>query len=135
MDTDTRGRDRSQLKRAFIETLERNVGIVTLTCKKIHIKFDYKNKRPIETTRISRTTFYKWMKKDKKFRRKVKDIQNEIAVDFVESKMFENIKNNDSKMIEFFLSTRGKHRGYTKRVETDGVQTITFNITSDEAEY
>ena len=40
-----------------------------------------------------------------------------MAIDFVETKMFEGVNNNDSGLIKYYLSTKGKSRGYVERQE------------------
>jgi transposase-like protein len=67
---------------------------------------------------ISRTTFYEWVKKDKKFANQIEEIK-ESLIDYVEDKLMENIKKGDTTSIIFFLKTRGKSRGYTERQEIE----------------
>lgn len=43
----------------------------------------------------------------------------EDGIDYAESMLFENIGNHREKSIIFYLSTQGKHRGYTKKSEQD----------------
>ena len=45
----------------------------------------------------------------------------ESMVDVAESKLFENIKDNDNTAIIYYLKTKGKHRGYIERSEFTGV--------------
>ena len=62
-------------KEAMIQALENSLGVVTIACKKLD---------------LPRSTFYKWLKEDKKFAKQVKEIDN-IALDFVESKLHNQI--------------------------------------------
>lgn len=64
-----------------------------------------------EAANISRQTFYEYMKKDKKFERAIEDAK-EGLIDFAESKLMEGINNGDSGLIQFFLRTKGRSRGY-----------------------
>jgi hypothetical protein len=41
--------------------------------------------------------------------------ERESLLDFAESKLLENINNNDNAAIIFFLKTQGKHRGYSEK--------------------
>jgi len=41
--------------------------------------------------------------------------ERESLLDFAESKLLENINNNDNAAIIFYLKTQGKHRGYSER--------------------
>ena len=93
-----------QHKKAILEALEKSLGVVTTACKIVG---------------IGRTTFYQWMKDDEEFAKQVKDIDN-IALDFVESKLFENIKNGKTSETIFYLKTKGKNRGYVERQEITG---------------
>jgi predicted DNA-binding transcriptional regulator AlpA len=88
-------------KNAFIESMKKTLGIVTQSCDKVG---------------ISRETYYKWMKEDPNFAKQIEYVQ-EIAVDFVESKLFQQIQNGDTTASIFYLKTKGKHRGYIETRE------------------
>jgi hypothetical protein len=90
-------------KKQIIEALHHSNGVVTSA---------------IESVKVHRSTFYKWMKEDEAFKQEVDDIR-ESALDFVESKMFERIENGSDTMIIFFLKTQGKKRGYIERSQLD----------------
>lgn len=107
----------NQLKKRLLESLEKNLGHVTEACK---------------AAGISRKTFYKYKKEDPEFKKKVKEIE-EIQIDFVESKLIQNIKKGDKTSIIFYLKTKGKHRGYYERVVRDNNNNNNVNIelTSD----
>ena len=101
-----------QHKKAIIEALEKSLGVVTTACKIVG---------------VGRTTFYGWMKEDEVFAEKVEDIQN-IALDFVESKLFENIKDGKTSEMIFYLKTKGKKRGYVERQEITGADGMPTNF-------
>ena len=90
------------LKKAMIQALEKSLGIVTTACKIVG---------------IDRNTHYTWLKKDKKYKAEVEELEN-IALDFAESKLHKNIENYDTTAIIFFLKTKGKGRGYIERTES-----------------
>jgi hypothetical protein len=107
-------------KKNLIEALEKTLGIVTKACKMVD---------------VARSTFYKWYEDDKEFAKAVDGV-GEIALDYVESKLFEKIdgvtigKEKDGETfiydtppsdtaIIFYLKTKGKKRGYIERTETD----------------
>lgn len=90
-----------QHKKAILEALEQSLGVVTTACKKVG---------------ISRRTFYDWMQKDKEFAKDVKDIED-IALDFAESKLHQQIQKGDTTATIFYLKTKGKKRGYIERIE------------------
>ena len=93
-----------QHKIAVIEALEKSLGVVTTACK---------------NAGVGRTQFYAWLKEDEDFATKVRDIEN-IALDFVESKLFENIRDGKTSETIFYLKTKGKNRGYVERQEITG---------------
>lgn len=89
------------LKRAMIEALEANLGIVTPAASKIG---------------IHRGTHYYWMKTDPDYAAAVESVQD-IALDFAESKLHEQIKEKDTIATIFYLKTKGKKRGYVEKQE------------------
>ena len=93
----------AQHKKAILEALEHSLGVVTTACKKVG---------------IGRTTFYQWMRDDKEFAQQVKDIEN-VALDFAESQLFKQIKDNNPTSTIFYLKTKGKKRGYIEKKEID----------------
>jgi hypothetical protein len=92
-----------QHKKAILEALEKNLGIVTTACRQVG---------------IGRTTFYDWLKDDEEFKKKVDEINN-VALDFTESKLFKLIEGENPTAIIFYLKTKGKKRGYVERIEQD----------------
>ena len=91
----------AQHKKAIIEALEQSLGIVTSACKKVG---------------VGRTTFYGWLNDDEEFAKQVKDIEN-IALDFAESQLHQQIKSGNPTSTIFYLKTKGKKRGYIERME------------------
>src|SRR5438045_2076104 len=107
-------------KKQILEILEEKLGVVSEACKSIG---------------LARSTFYSWMKSDKEFKAAVEEIQ-EVAIDYVESKLFEKIrgiqtgKYQDGELVVydqppsdtaiiFYLKTKAKKRGYVERQEID----------------
>tara|TARA_R110000796_G_scaffold5192_1_gene19760 strand:- start:2233 stop:2577 length:345 start_codon:yes stop_codon:yes gene_type:complete len=90
-----------QHKRAIIEALEQSLGVVTTACKKVG---------------VGRTTFYGWIDSDAKFKDAVNEIQD-VALDFAESQLFKQIKENNTTATIFYLKTKGKKRGYLERLD------------------
>jgi len=101
-----------QHKKAILLALEKSLGVVTDACKKVG---------------VGRTTFYGWLKDDEEFAAQVKDIQN-IALDFVESKLFKNIRAGKTSEMIFYLKTKGKSRGYIERQEITGADGLPNNF-------
>jgi len=94
-----------QHKKAILEALESSLGVVTSACKKVG---------------VGRTIFYEWLKVDEEFSKKVKDIEN-VALDFAESQLHQQIKSGNSTSTIFYLKTKGKKRGYIERMETENL--------------
>lgn len=94
---------KQQKKTLVIEYLKMSKGIVAEACK---------------ATGISRGTFYNWYKEDAEFQEEVNQI-NEDTLDFVESKLLENIKKGEVTSIIFYLKTKGRNRGYQEKAEID----------------
>ena len=94
---------KKQDKSTFIEVFENKGGNIDASCKAFG---------------ISRQTFYNWKSDDQDFADKISNVQ-EGLIDFVESKLMENIKDNDTTSTIFYLKTKGKSRGYTERQEIE----------------
>lgn len=90
-------------KKAMIEALENSLGIVSVACRKIG---------------ISRQTHYRWLEEDADYEKQAKEII-EATIDYVESKLFENISDKKEASIMFYLKSKAKHRGYIERQEVD----------------
>lgn len=99
-------------KEKFLEALEQSMGIMSTAAKKIG---------------VDRTTPYRWIKEDEEYADKVKEIIN-VPLDFVESKLFEAINNDNITAIIFYLKTKGKHRGYVERHELSGIDNKDLKI-------
>ena len=67
------------------------------------------------------------MSEDEDFANQVKDIEN-IALDFAESQLHQQIGNNNTTATIFYLKTKGKKRGYIERQEITGADGIPNNF-------
>ncbi len=90
-------------KEAILDALEQCLGVVTTACKQVD---------------VPRSTFYKWLKTDIDFANKVKEIEN-VSLDFAESKLFEQIQENNTSATIFYLKTKGRKRGYWEKQQHD----------------
>jgi len=88
-------------KQAILLALEQSLGVVTTACK---------------NTDIPRSTFYSWMNDDEEFAKQVMSIQD-ITLDFAESQLFKQIRDNNTAATIFYLKTKGRNRGYVERQE------------------
>lgn len=90
-------------KKALLEALESTLGVVTSACKMVG---------------VNRSTYYDYYNNDPEFKKSVEELSN-VALDFVETNLFQNIKKLDTASIIFYLKTKGKNRGYFERQEID----------------
>jgi len=90
-------------KKELIVALEKSLGIVTTACKSVN---------------IARSTFYEWLKDDPEFKKAVDDI-GDIALDFAESKLHNQISDSNTAATIFYLKTKGKKRGYIEKQEIE----------------
>ncbi len=88
-------------KKMFLKILEKTAGNISASCKQVG---------------INRQTYYNWLNKDKKFKQEVDSIQ-EGLIDFAESMLMKKIKDGDTTSLIFFLKTKGKHRGWSEKLE------------------
>lgn len=91
-------------QKKVLTELEESLGVVTVAC---------------EAAKTNRRLFYQWKKEIPAFSEAVEAIQ-EVALDFVESKLFERVHEKSDTMIIFYLKTKGKKRGYVERIEQTG---------------
>jgi hypothetical protein len=113
---------RHDKKEALLQALEKSLGVVTTACKQLE---------------ISRATYYRWLSEDEEFSKSAKDIQD-VALDFVESKLFEQIQESSTAATIFYLKTKGKKRGYVERSELDltsGEEPVKINVNIKGVEY
>lgn len=103
-------------KLALLKNLEASLGIITTA---------------VRATGVNRQTYYNWLKEDEDFRKAVEEI-NEVSKDFVESKILNQIKNENTAMTIFYAKTKMKDRGYVERVENVNVEAKGFDDLSDE---
>jgi|TARA_R100001082_G_scaffold5791_2_gene3927 hypothetical protein len=109
-------------KKLLLEALESSLGIVTTACK---------------NAGVARATYYEWLKDDEDFAKQVKDIEN-IALDFAESQLHNQMNEGNTSATIFYLKTKGKKRGYIEKSELDitsGEEPIKININIDGVEY
>lgn len=91
-------------KKKLLKALETSYGIVTDACKRAG---------------LSRSVFYKYCEEDPEFKSAV-DSMEEIALDFVESALYKQVKAGVPSSTIFYLKTRGRKRGYIERTEYTG---------------
>jgi hypothetical protein len=68
---------------------------------------------------IHRATLYRWLAKHPGLLDVVAEIEEEIC-DIAEAKVIQAIRSGDMQTVRWFLETKGKGRGYVRRVEATG---------------
>lgn len=105
-------------KNAMVKALERSLGVVTTAAKSVGIE---------------RSTHYDWMKDDEVYRAQVEALKD-VALDFAESNLHNQINKGDTTATIFYLKTQGKKRGYIEKTEIDhssmGEKIQAVNVTS-----
>ncbi len=105
-------------KTEFLDALNRTLGCGLGACRK---------------TGTPRETFERWMREDEEFARDVQSI-SEDAVDYVESRMLEEIKSGNAKLIQFYLERKARSRGYGRTAERVENASIVV-LSQDELDY
>lgn len=88
-------------KKAMIQALYNSLGVIETACRECG---------------VSRNWHYETYRTDPEYKAQVDEMKN-IALDYVESRLFQNIKNGDVTSTIFYLKTQGKTRGYIERQE------------------
>ena len=99
-------------KQRLLKALVKTLGIVTDACK---------------LAKVERTTYYKYLKADPEFAKEVESIED-VALDFAESALHNNIEKGKEASIIFYLKTKGKKRGYIERQEITGADNNEMTI-------
>lgn len=81
-------------KRAMLNALKANLGIVTPACEQVG---------------IDRTTHYLWLEKDPEYKAEYERI-GEQTIDFAENALLKSIKGGSDTATIFYLKTKGKKR-------------------------
>jgi len=100
------------IKKKLLIALEKSLGVVTTACKNVG---------------IHRSTYYDYYNNDYKFKEQVDDIQN-VAIDFAESQLHQQIQGGNTSATIFYLKTKGKNRGYVERQEITGAEGMPTNF-------
>ena len=103
MAKNTQNTQKPTKKDIFLKALRNNLGHISKSC---------------EAANIHRRTYYSWIEKDEKFKDEC-DAVNEGMIDYVQSKLSDNIDKNDTTAIIFFLKTKGKSRGYDEKHQVE----------------
>lgn len=105
-----------QTKKALLKALEKSLGIVTTACRSVG---------------IARDTFYRYLKEDEDFAKAAKDVDN-IALDFAESILLQNIRDRKEASTIFYMKTKGRCRGYIEKQELEhSGKIITVTVEDD----
>lgn len=92
-----------QQKKKLLEALEKTLGVVTSACRMAD---------------LNRSTFYDYYNNDPDFKAAVDSIED-IALDFAESQLHQQIRDGEVTSTIFYLKTRGKKRGYIEKTQQE----------------
>jgi len=81
-------------KKKFLEVFRKELCNISATCEKL---------------KISRDTYYKWLKKDKKFKKSIEEVKD-LMINEAETQLLKNIKMGKETSLIFFLVNRAPDR-------------------------
>lgn len=96
---------------------------------KAYIAAGYNVSEACKKSGINRHSVINWKRDDPEFASKMWEIEESIA-DFVETQMLKQIRHNNPAMIMWFLETKGKNRGYTRRFEMEN--NVKIELTTEQ---
>ena len=85
-----------EFKNSVIEALKKEFGNASAVCEKMG---------------IPRSTYELWTRKDEVFKKQLEEVAAHKD-DYVEGKLFDNIKKLKERSIIYYLSTKGRRMGY-----------------------
>jgi len=106
-------------KERILKALESSLGVVTTALKACN---------------LSRTNYYKWLKEDKEFAEKVKEIEN-IQKDFIKSKYYECVKDKVPSVVIHAAKTRLGWNETNKVDLTSGNEPFKIKVNIEGVEY
>ena len=112
-------KDREAAMADFLAAYEKSLGVLKPAC---------------EMTGMCRKTIWEWRTKYPEFDEACHECE-EVAVDFVESKLYKLINDGAEASTIFYLKTKGRKRGYVEKQEMDmnaKVTGVTVNVTNPE---
>lgn len=68
---------------------------------------------------VNRVTVWRWSKENSEIAEAIQE-ELESTLDTAETKLIELINEKDGASVRFFLATKGRHRGYAKKIEMEG---------------
>ena len=104
----------------FLRAYEKALGVMKPAC---------------DQTGIHRKTIWTWRQKYPEFDERCRECE-EVAVDFVETKLYKLINDGAEAPTIFYMKTKGKRRGYAEKQEIDmnaKVTGVVVNVTNQEA--
>jgi hypothetical protein len=104
----------SKKKTAFLQQLAQGFNI-TDSCQKAN---------------IGRQNYYRWLDRDPAFKKACNDIE-ESLIDHVENEMLKQIDKGNSDMIKWFLSHKGKDRGWAEQAIQEHTGSVEIKFTKE----
>ena len=90
-------------KQRMVDAMQSSLGIVTTAC---------------QVAEVSRSQHYEWMQTDPEYANKIKAV-TEMCHDFVESSLFQQIKDGSTTATIFYMKCRMRERGYIEKMDVD----------------
>ena len=113
-------KQREKLMEDFLACYRNTLGVLTPAAEKAG---------------VCRQTIWMWRQRYPEFDAACREI-DEVAADFVESQLFQRIKDGSEVCTIFYLKTKCKRRGYVEKQEIDmsaEVKGVVVNVTSPES--
>lgn len=107
-----------QKKKDVISALNDTLGVAVVACARAKVDFDL---------------FCQWRINDQQFESQVARV-NDVMLDFVEAKALEQIKAGNPRLIQFYLQTKGRSRGFDPK-ETGANSQMVALLTADEMNF
>ncbi len=99
---------KAKAKEAFIEAMKKSGGILKSAC---------------ESTGLPRRTIYDWRKEDPEFDAACGETM-ELMLDEAENKLIAAVRRGNLKAVKFFLTHKGRGRGYDLHQDIDLTATV-----------
>lgn len=107
----------AERKEKLLKALEKNLGIITPSCREVG---------------CTKKTYYDYIKADPEFKKAVEAL-SETALDLAEAMLLVKIKEGSERSIHFYLSRKGKSRGYGDKMDIDvSNKNINFKFNLDD---
>ena len=112
-------KERIKAQEDFLACYEKTLGVLTPAAK---------------AAGVNPSTVWRWKQEYPEFAKRCEEIE-EVAVDFVETKLYNLINEGSEACTIFYMKTKGRKRGYAEKQQLDvnaEVKGVTVNVTNEE---